>query len=180
MILTNKIKLALFVVTLPVMSSFPSTFTKEFDRVDGVHKVTIDIQEENVGNIKNSKITASEYVENKKIWRLVDYVNKCPLDINMALIKDSFEIKKINDSLDTVLFAYTIGCVGGLDLVAVKYFAYENGVKHSLRGEERMITPDGVIDDNVRPVPDTNLKNNILLHKYMIYNWYKASTVILE
>ena len=57
MILTNKIKLALFLVTLPVMSSFASTFTKEFDRVDGVHKVTIDIQEENVGDIKNSKIT---------------------------------------------------------------------------------------------------------------------------
>ncbi|ELQ3995453.1 hypothetical protein RNP97_002288 [Enterobacter bugandensis] len=180
MILTNKIRLALFLITLPVINSFASTFTKEFDRIDGVHKVRIDIQEENIGGIKSSKITASEYVNNKKIWSLVDYVNKCQLDINMALIKDSFEIKKINDSLDTVLFAYTIGCVGGLDPVAVKYFAYENGVKHSLRGEERMITPVGVIDDNVRPLPDTNLKNNILLHKYMLNNWCKASTVVLK
>lgn len=180
MILTNKIKLALFLVTLPVMSSFASTFTKEFDRGDGVHKVRIDIEEENLGDIKNSKITASEYVKNKKIWSLFDFVNKCQLDINMALINNSFEVKKVNDSLDTVFFAYTIGCVGGLEPVAVKYFAYENGIKHSLRGEVRMITPDGVIDNNVRPIPDTNLKNNILLSKYMLNNWYKASTVVLE
>lgn len=43
-----------------------------------------------------------------------------------------------------------------------------------------MIMPDGIIDNNVKPVPDTNLKNNILLHKYMISNWHKASTVVLE
>ncbi|MDV5435966.1 hypothetical protein [Enterobacter hormaechei] len=66
MILTNKIKLALFLVTLPVMSSFASSFTKEFVRIDGVHKVRIDIQEENLGDVKNSTITASEYVKNKK------------------------------------------------------------------------------------------------------------------
>ncbi len=52
MILTNKIKLALFLVTLPVMSSFASSFTKEFVRIDGVHKVRIDIQEENLGDVK--------------------------------------------------------------------------------------------------------------------------------
>ncbi|MEZ0583049.1 M949_RS01915 family surface polysaccharide biosynthesis protein [Erwinia sp. STN24] len=175
-----KITLTLILVALPVISGFASTLTKEFDRPDGTHKVKIDINEENFGNIKNARITASEYVRDKKIWSLVDYVNKCPLDINMALIKDSFEIKKINGSFDAVLFSYTIGCVGGLDPVTVKYFAYENGVKHSLRGEERMIIPNGVIDDNVKPVPDTNLKNNILLYKYMTSNWHKASTVVLE
>lgn len=180
MILKFKITLTLFLVVLSVSSSFASTFTKEFERADGVHKVRIDIKEESLDDIKNAKITASEYVKDKKIWSLVDYVNKCPLDINMDLIKSSFEIKKINGSFDTVLFAYTIGCVGGLDPVTVKYFAYENGVKHSLRGEERMITPDGVIDDNVKPVPDANLKNNILLYKYMTSNWHKASTVVLE
>lgn len=55
--------------------SFATTFTKEFERPDGIHKVKIDIYEENNGDIKNSKITASEYVNDKKIWSLVDYVN---------------------------------------------------------------------------------------------------------
>ncbi|MBM7344033.1 M949_RS01915 family surface polysaccharide biosynthesis protein [Pantoea coffeiphila] len=180
MILKSKITLALFLVVLPISSSFASKFTKDFYRTDGVHRVTIDIQEENLDDFKNAKIIASEYVKNKKIWGLVDYVNRCQLDINMDLIKGSFEIKKINGTFNTVLFSYTIGCVGGLDPVTVKYFAYENGVKHSLRGEERIITPDGVIDDNVTPVPDANLKNNIPLYKYMISNWHKASTVVLE
>ncbi|WP_052768164.1 M949_RS01915 family surface polysaccharide biosynthesis protein [Enterobacter roggenkampii] len=180
MILKTKITLALALMVLPVMSSFASTFTKEFERQDGIHKVKIDIYEENNGDTKNAKITASEYVNDKKIWSLVDYVNNFPLDINMALIKDSFEVKNINGSFDAVLFSYTIGCVGGLDPVTVKYFAYENGMKHSLRGEERMVTPDGVVDDNVKPVPDANLKNNALLYKYMKSNWSKASTVVLE
>lgn len=180
MILKFKLTLAFLLVVLPAVSSFASTYTKEFERVDGVHKVTISIQEGNSDDLKNAKITASEYVNDKKIWGLVDYVNKCPLDINMDLIKGSFEIEKINGSLDTVLFSYTIGCVGGLDPVGVKYFAYENGVKHSLRGEERIITSDGVIDDHVKPVPDANLINNIRLYKYMTDNWLKASTVVLE
>jgi len=180
MILKTKITLALALMVLPVMSSFATTFTKEFERPDGIHKVKIDIYEENNGDTKNSKVTASEYVKDKKVWSLVDYVNNCPLDINMALIKDSFEIKKVNGSFDAVLFSYTIGCVGGLDPVTVKYFAYEKGMKHSLRGEERMVTPDGVIDENIKPVPDANLKNNVLLYKYMTSNRSKASTVILE
>ena len=178
MILKFKLTLALLLVVLPISSSLASTYTKEFERVDGVHKVTINIQEENDNDLKNAKITASEYVNDKKIWSLVDYVNECPLDISMDLIKDSFEIKKINGSFDTVLFSYTIGCVGGLDPVDVKYFAYENSVKHALRGGERIITPDGVIDDNVKPVPDANLRNNIRLYKYMTNNWLKASTLV--
>lgn len=178
--LYSKITLALALMFVPVVSIFATTFTKEFERSDGIHKVKIDIYEENNGNAKNSRVTASEYVKNKKVWSLVDYVNNCPLDINMALINDSFEIKKVNGSFDVVLFSYTIGCVGGLDPVTVKYFSYENGMKHSLRGEERMVTPDGVIDENVKPVPDANLKNNALLYKYMTSNWSKASTVILK
>ncbi|MGV3347036.1 M949_RS01915 family surface polysaccharide biosynthesis protein [Enterobacteriaceae bacterium LUAb1] len=180
MILKTKITLTLALVVLPAMSGFATTFTREFERPDGTHKVRIDINEENNVDTKNAKITASEYVKDKKVWSLDDYINKCPLDINMALIKDSFEIKKVNGSFDAVFFSYTIGCVGSLDPVTVKYFAYENGMKHSLRGEERMVTPDGVIDDNVKPVPDANLKNNVLLYNYMISNWTKASTVVIE
>lgn len=180
MIMKLKLTLALFFVFLPASSGFASTYTKEFERVDGFHRVTINIQEGNSDDLKNAIITASEYVDDKKIWSLIDYINKCPLDISMDLIKDSFEIKKINGSFDTVLFSYTIGCVGGLDPVDVKYFAYENGVKHSLRGEERIITPDGVIDNKVKPVPDANLRDNICLFQYMSKNWLKASTVAWE
>lgn len=62
----------------------------------------------------------------------------------------------------------------------IKYFACKNGVKHSLHGEGRIIAPDGVIDDRVNPVPDTNLRNNIALYKYISGNWCKTSTVVLE
>ena len=106
MILKFKLTLAFLLVVLPAVSSFASTYTKEFERVDGVHKVTISIQEGNSDDLKNAKITASEYVNDKKIWGLVDYINKCPLDINMDLIKGSFEIEKINGSFDSVVFLY--------------------------------------------------------------------------
>lgn len=35
--------------------------------------------------------------------------------------------------MGTILFAFKIGCVGGIDPVALKYFAFEDGVKYSLR-----------------------------------------------
>ncbi|HGM4957829.1 TPA: hypothetical protein ACKPZ6_001345 [Serratia liquefaciens] len=71
MILKFKLTLAFLLVVLPAVSSFASTYTKEFERVDGVHKVTISIQEGNSDDLKNAKITASEYVNDKKYGALL-------------------------------------------------------------------------------------------------------------
>lgn len=36
--------------------------------------------------------------------------------------------------MGTILFSCKIGCVDGINPVTVKYFAFKDGVKYSLRG----------------------------------------------
>ncbi|MER4060189.1 hypothetical protein J8812_16610, partial [Klebsiella pneumoniae] len=79
-----------------------------------------------------------------------------------------------------VLFAYKIGRVGGIDPVIVKYFAFKNGVKYSLRGEEHIIVGSEGFGGEKAPVPDFNLRNDKSLLKYMMGKWDSISTTKLN
>lgn len=124
------------------------------------------------------KRTASEYLlvkqvtNNKQDWILNDYVIDCDNDIVLDVIDRSIEVRGGGSDGDSmVLFAYRIGCVGGIDPVSVKYFAYRDGVKYALRGEERIILEGESFGGDAPPVPGFNLKNNKDLYKYMLSQW---------
>lgn len=109
---------------------------------------------------------------NSNDWTLKDFVRNCGEDMKLDIAPDSVEINKIfPDGVDTVLFAYKIGCVGGIDPVTVKYFSFKDGVKYSLRGEGRIIVGSDDFGGEKAPVPDFNLKNDKSLLKYMIGKW---------
>lgn len=113
----------------------------------------------------------------KNIWILKDYVKNCDVDIKLDVIKESVEVnKKISNDDSTILFAYKIGCVGGIDPVTIKYFAYSNGVKYALRGEEHIIIGADSFGGEKIPVPNYNLINNIDLLNYMLKKWGAIST----
>ncbi|EHM3443895.1 hypothetical protein K2B09_004718 [Salmonella enterica subsp. enterica] len=104
-------------------------------------------------------------------WSLKDYVSQCELDLVLDMIPESFEVVDLfNDGDRVVLFAYKIGCIGGIDPVDVKYFAFYNGVKYALRGQEMFITDKGIDDEYIPPKPNYNLRNNSELFKYMKKN----------
>lgn len=85
------------------------------------------------------------------------------------MIKKSIEVNNsFTDGEGTVLFAYKIGCIGGIDPITVKYFAYKNGVKHALRGEEHIIVANDGYGGENPPIPDHNLKNDKPLLNYML------------
>ncbi|MCP5602477.1 hypothetical protein NL295_26855, partial [Klebsiella pneumoniae] len=101
-------------------------------------------------------------------WTLKDFVRNCGEDIKLDIAPDSVEVNKIfSDGVGTVLFAYKIGCVGGIDPVIVKY---------SLRGEEHIIVGSEGFGGEKAPVPDFNLRNDKSLLKYMMGKWDSIST----
>lgn len=113
---------------------------------------------------------------NTELWLLKDGVTNCPLDVALSLVTDSFEVIDLfGNGEKVVLFAYKIGCVGGIDPVTVKYFAYYNGIKHALRGEEHIIIGDEACGGEEPPVPGENLKNNKVLLDYMLKKWPAVS-----
>ena len=129
------------------------------------------------------KNNSGEYLSVKQVtggnvdWVLNDYVNDCEVDINLDVITKAIEISRaFSNNEATVLFAYKIGCIGGLDPVTVKYFAYKNGVKYALRGEEHIVVGNGSYGGRNPPIPDSNLRGDKPLLDYMLKKWKAIST----
>lgn len=131
-------------------------------------------------NDNKINVKATDGVSGEKLWSLSDYVSSCDLDLELDIIPDSLEVADLfNDGNDVVLFAYKIGCVGGIDPVDVKYFAFYKGQKYALRGQEIFISEDGVDEGYHIPVPSYNLKNNEKLFEYMQKKWPSIAAKIL-
>ncbi|WP_439413034.1 M949_RS01915 family surface polysaccharide biosynthesis protein [Enterobacter ludwigii] len=148
---------------------------KTWDDLAGHHEVTFTR-----GDLASDEFGSGKYliVEQKTgsylDWHLKDYLTECDTDKILDLANGSVELKDIfNDGVMTVLFAYRMGCAGGIDAVDFKYFAYHNGIKYSLRGEENLIVSndDTKNDKPQNPVPDYNLRTTKPLLNYMINKW---------
>lgn len=98
--------------------------------MDSSGKHTLMVQKEITKDQTGEHLSVKQLTKDNVDWIRNDYVNDCVLDIKLDIVPDSIEVNKnFSDGVGTVLFAYKIGCIGGLDPVTVKYFAYKNGVK---------------------------------------------------
>lgn len=164
-----------------LISQVNPTFAKEpiinTTWIDNSGEHNLVIEKEMTKDQTEEHLSVKQLTKDNVDWVLNDYVNDCVLDIKLDVVPDSVEVNKtLSDGMDTVLFAYKIGCIGGLDPVTVKYFAYKNGVKYSLRGEEHIIVDGGSYGGETPPVPDYNLKKDKPLLNYMLGKWKSIST----
>jgi hypothetical protein len=120
------------------------------------------------------KMTAKSIGKERSDFEVNDYIYNCELDSELSLIKTSLERKSIG-GVQTTLFAYRIGCFGGIEPIPIKYFAFQNGIKYALRGEETIQTPNGNYGGEGEPIPGRNLKKNTTLYKYMRDRWKDIS-----
>ena len=128
-------------------------------------------------NKTGEHLSVKQVTKGKVDWVLNDYVNDCEVDINLNEIKESIEVNRsFPNGEGAVLFAYKIGCFGGLDPVTVKYFAFKNGVKHALRGEGNIIVGGESYGGETPPILDHNLKSDKALLNYMLKKWKAIST----
>ncbi|MBZ6072439.1 M949_RS01915 family surface polysaccharide biosynthesis protein [Aeromonas schubertii] len=121
-------------------------------------------------NGDNLDLLSEGRYNNNVEFKIHDYVHKCETDAEISLIDSSVEYKNIN-KLSTLLFAYKIGCVGGIEPYNIKYFAFQDGKKYALRGEEMIMTPEGVFGGENGPSPSVNLKRKKELMDYMLSKW---------
>ena len=169
-------RLSFIFLILPMNSTFATNFiaNKKWHDNSGEHILVIEkeINKDHAGE----HLSVKQLTKVKVDWVLNDYVNDCEEDIKLDVIKESFEVNSdFSDGKGTVLFAYKIGCVGGIEPVPVKYFAYKNGVKYSLRGEEYIVVANESYGGENPPVPDYNLKNDKALLNYMLKKWRSIS-----
>lgn len=173
-VILNSIIAFTFVLSQSVFAS-SEIFQKAWGDSSGKHILIIDKRPDSKEG--GETLLVKQVSENSNDWSLRDYVRNCGEDINLDVVPDSVEVNKIfSDGVGTVLFAYKIGCVGGIDPVTVKYFAFRGGVKYSLRGEEHIIVGSDGFGGEKAPMPDFNLKNDESLLKYMMGKWDSIST----
>lgn len=101
-------------------------FQRAWNDNSGIHTLTIDKKLDS----KEGGVTllVTQVTGNSNDWTLQDFVRNCGEDMKLDILPDSVEVNKIfSDGVETVSFAYKIGCVGGIDPVAVKYFAFKDG-----------------------------------------------------
>ncbi|MFM5583140.1 M949_RS01915 family surface polysaccharide biosynthesis protein [Aeromonas veronii] len=145
------------------LSAFEVKLDDEYSFLFVVKKNNLDV-----------KMTAKSIGNGKVDFEVNDYIYNCELDSELSLIKTSLERKFIG-GVQTTLFAYRIGCFGGIDPTPIKYFAFQHGVKYALRGEETIQTPNGSYGGERGPIPGLNLKKNTILYKYMQDRWKDIS-----
>lgn len=170
-----KLIIAFSFLSSPSVFASSEAFQKVWNDSSGKHILIIDKKFDSKEG--GETLLVKQVTGGGSDWILKDYVRNCGEDIKLDVVPDSIEVNKIlSDGTGIVLFAYKIGCVGGIDPVTVKYFAFRNGVKYSLRGEERIIVGSDSFGGEKAPVPDFNLKNDKSLLKYMIGKWDSIST----
>ena len=173
-VILNSIIAFTFILSQSVFAS-SEIVQKAWNDSSGKHILIIDKKLYSIDG--GMTLLVKQITGNSTDWTLKDFVRNCDEDIKLVIVPDSVEVNKtFSDGVGTVLFAYKIGCVGGIDPVTVKYFAFKDGVKYSLRGEEHIIVGSEGFGGEKAPVPDFNLKNDKSLLKYMVGKWNLIST----
>ncbi|WP_292991983.1 M949_RS01915 family surface polysaccharide biosynthesis protein [Pantoea sp.] len=173
--MNGKIIVILMLILPQLAFASPDIVQKVWSDNSGKHTVIIDKQLDSKGGGENLLI--KQITNNREDWILRDYVRGCEEDVKLDVVVNSIEVNKsLSDDIGTVLFAYKIGCVGGIDPVTVKYFAFRNGMKYSLRGEEHIIVGSDGFGGEKAPAPDFNLRNDKSLLEYMMKKWTYIST----
>ncbi|PIF23919.1 M949_RS01915 family surface polysaccharide biosynthesis protein [Candidatus Pantoea floridensis] len=171
------LRMSCVLLIYPVNSTFAKDLISSTKWNDNSGEHTLVIEKQISKDQSGEHLSIKQLTQGNVDWVLNDYVNDCILDIKLDVVTDSVEVNKtISDGVGTVLFAYKIGCIGGLDPVTVKYFAYKYGVKHSLRGEEHIVVESGSYGGENPPIPDYNLKKDKPLLNYMLKKWKAIST----
>ena len=161
----------LLVVHFPMAIAISKNWTDEF----GDYKVNYLLEKKGTKGSDLSLI-AIGFISDKKIWELRDLVKNCEEDPVLELIENSKKLAIDPKSGAQVYYiAYRVGCVGGIDPLNIKYFAYVGGKKNSLRGEETIICDGSSFGGEKGPVPDATLKSNPDMLKAMLKKWKKFS-----
>lgn len=165
-------KILLVYVGLISISCNAAPVTNRWIDSGGENLTSIDISH----NGKNIMLDVFLFVDGEKKLKVKDYITDCELDSVLEINNKSVQVLELkNKSHKVFFFSYRIGCVGGIDPLPVKYFAFYKNNKYVLRGEETIICNGEKYGGEIPPKPDGKLKEEKELLFYMSEKWKKIS-----
>lgn len=176
-----KLLSALIIATLLYLPSplfaQDTSYKKTWNDKKGKHEVTLAIQVMTNGESSQVALSGKGLLNNKQEWVINDFIKNCLVDADIILYPNSFEIVDIDRNNEKyLLFSYVKNCHGGVNSGEVKYFAYHNKTKYSLRGEETIIINKTKEGGEKKIIISSNLHSNLPLLNYMQKKWSAVST----
>lgn len=140
----------------------------------GENKVSIEVSNNTQG--KNILLNVFYYLNDEKKLKIEDFIAECELDSVLEINSKSIQVLELQDKNNKAfLFSYRIGCVGGVDPLPIKYFAFYKNNKYVLRGEETISCNGEKYGGEMPPKPDSKLKEEKELLFYMSKKWKEIS-----
>lgn len=116
-------------------------------------------------------------------WKITDGVSDCPLDIQVAFIKNTFHVTDLdNDGVAEVWVMYKTACHGDVSPCDMKVIMYEGKQKYAMRGENRVKLSETEQFGGEYKFDDAFLKGNKLFREHaekmwvdnMMEEWYNG------
>ncbi|WP_271800946.1 M949_RS01915 family surface polysaccharide biosynthesis protein [Commensalibacter communis] len=175
-LIKNAIAFIISMVLNPFIAQ-ANTYKKTWNDVKGQHDVILIVEEMASDDLQQVSLSGKGSINNKPEWTIHDFVKDCPVDANITINPKSFENIDLNKTNNHyLLFSYSISCRGGIDPEDIKYFAYQNGQKYTMRGEQTIIIGKDKFGGERKPSISSNLQKNLPLLNYMQKKWPIIST----
>ena len=88
---------------------------------------------------RDKYIHAYRFADDEQVWQIYDYVDDCPLALNVEFFPDALRITDLDgDGLNEIWVAYRLGCRGDVSPIDMKIIMYEGRKKYAIRGTQRI------------------------------------------
>ncbi len=74
----------------------------------------------------------------KEIWKVQDYVNECPLDATLQMVRPLSLTDYDDNGLREIWMVYKLACRGDVSPADMKIIMYEGKTKHAVRGTMKL------------------------------------------
>ncbi len=141
----------------------------------------INRKENETGSCSDASLYAYHFIVNndsaKLIWRIYDFNNACPFDLDLHFIDKTFAVTDLDkNGICEVWIMYKNSCYSDVSPAQTKIIMYEGRKKYALRGESRVrISTTEFLGGNF--TLDDNFKTgNIFFRQFAekLWNQYKS------
>lgn len=74
-----------------------------------------------------------------KTWKVYDFINDCPVDLDAKFIKNTFQVTDLNkDGIGEIWIMYNTVCHGDVSPTDMKIIMYQGTQKYTIRGRSKV------------------------------------------
>lgn len=112
----------------------------QFADKNGINYIIATLEEATKDDYTFKTLWIEQFIENKEkdpklLQEIIDYEKDCPVDNQLGLIEDAFEVTDLDgNGFAEIFFMYKTGCTRDVNPSGLKLLVLQNGSKATIRG----------------------------------------------